>query len=236
MASGNGEHSGHRDRMRKKFIQFGFDGLEQHEALELLLFYAVPRKDTNPLAHKLIEEFGSFSAVLDAPIDLLEESGLSHNAAVYLKLFPEACRLYTEDKHNSEGRIVSSENVGAMLMNMFIGRNYETVILILTDAKFKRIFCGVISKGSVNACEIFMRKIVELAVMYNASYAIISHNHPSGLALPSGCDLSSTEKIHHSLQLVNTTLLDHIIVADNDYISLAQSGMCREIFGDDYEF
>lgn len=236
LTANNSDHTGHRDRLRKKFLQSGFDGLEPHEALELLLFYAIPRKDTNGIAHRLIEEFGSFSAVLDAPIDLLQECGISHNCALFLKLLPETNRLYLEDKHNNSDNIISSDNLGTLLLNKFIGRNYEAVVLMLLDAKFKQVFCGIINKGSVNACEIYMRKIVELSVMYNACYAVISHNHPSGIALPSGNDLTSTEKIYHSLKLVNTRLLDHIIVADNDYVSLAQSGICKEIFGDDYGF
>ena len=94
-------HKGHRDRMRKRFLLDDFDGFEQHEALELLLYYAVPRKDTNPIAHRLLEQFGSLSAVLDAPLNVLTQAGLTENAAVLLKMIPGMSRLYSDDKYNN---------------------------------------------------------------------------------------------------------------------------------------
>ena len=93
------EHSGHRERMRKKFIENGFDVFETHEALEMFLYYAIPRKDTNPLAHRLLDRYITVGGVCDAPIDeLMKEFGLSENAAALLKMLPEMARLYTESK------------------------------------------------------------------------------------------------------------------------------------------
>lgn len=222
-------HSGHRQRMKAKFLQTALDGFETHESLELLLYYAVPRKDTNPLAHKLLDHFGSLSAVLDASVDALKECGLSENAAVLLKLVPQLSRLYLDDKADS-GKIVNVGNVGNRLIHKFVGRDYEAVVLLLMDVKYKEVFCGVINKGSVNSCDLYIRKIIENSMIYNASYAVLAHNHPSGLALPSMADIESTVTVSKALSLVGVHLLDHIVVADDDYVSMHQSGLCKEAF------
>lgn len=222
-------HTGHRQRMRAKFLQSGLDGFEIHESLELLLYYAVPRKDTNPLAHKIIDNFGSLSAALDAPIDALRECGLSENAAILLKLIPQISRLYLDDKRD-DSKAVRLETIGDRLLHKFVGRDYEAVVLLLMDAKHKEVFCGVISKGSVNSCDLYIRKIIENIMIYNASYAVLAHNHPSGLALPSLADIESTKSVSSALSLVGVQLLDHIVVADDDYVSMLQSGLCNEAF------
>lgn len=222
-------HNGHRDRLRKKFLDNSFDGLETHEILELMLYYAIPRKDTNPIAHKLIDSFGSISAVFDAPIDKLKEQGISENCAIYLKLIPQICRMYMEDKHNNKDKIIDIEKVGEKLKDKFVGRDYEAVVLLLLDSKFKEVFCGVVSKGSVSACEIYVRKVIELAVLYNAKFAVLAHNHPSGLALPSNADIVTTKKVYQALRLIDVALIDHIIVADDDYVSLKESGFMEEM-------
>lgn len=224
------DHRGHRDRLRKKFIANGLDGFEDHESLELVLYYAIPRRDTNPLAHDLLDAFGSISAVLDAPMDTLINAGLSENAAVYIKLLPEFSRLYMDNKHNNSNKVITQENIGSTVLPKFIGRDYEAVMLLLLDAKQKELFCGVISKGTVNACEIYIRKIIQLALLYNARYAVLAHNHPSGVALPSTKDINSTKQVSDALKLVDISLIDHIIVADNDYVSLSQSGFNEELF------
>jgi len=225
---GDNPHSGHRDRLRKKFLNNGFDGMEKHEVLELMLYYAIPRKDTNPVAHQLIDSFGSISAVFDAPIDKLKEAGISENCAIYLKLIPEICRMYMDDKHNNKDKIIDIDNLGERVRHMFVGRDYEAVVLLLLDIKRKEVYCGVISKGSVSACEVYVRKIIELAVMYNAKFAVLSHNHPSGLALPSNDDIRTTARLYKALKLIDVALIDHIIVADDDYVSLKQSGLMDE--------
>ncbi len=225
-------HDFHRQRLKAKFLKNHLDEFEKHEALELLLFYAIPRKNTNPISHKLLDEFGSISAVIDAPMDALIKAGLSEHSALLLKLLPQFYRLYLDDKHNNEEKIISLDNVGDKLIKKFIGRDYEAVVLMLLDAKMKEIFCGVISKGSVNACELYVRKIIENSVLYNASYVILAHNHPSGIALPSKEDIVSTKRVAEALSLIGIKLLDHIVVADDDYVSISQSKILKSIFGE----
>lgn len=225
-------HGGHRERLRKKFLMSDIDSFEDHEILELALFYAIPRKNTNNIAHGLLNKFGSVSAVFDAPINTLKEvDGIGDNAALFIKLICSLTRLYHEKKYSPDKKCLSIEEINKLLVRKFIGRNEEAVAIVLLDAKGKILFDGIINKGSVNGVDLYVRKIIELITLYNASSLIIAHNHPSGIAVPSPNDLRSTEKIYDLLHTMSVSLLDHIIVADNDYISLRQT--FPEIFGDD---
>lgn len=231
MASSNGhEHSGHRQRLKKKFIENGFDVFEPHEALEMYLFYAIPRKDTNPLAHRLLDRYMNIGGVCDAPIDELEsEFGLSESAAVFLKMLPEMSRLYNESKM-SDDNVIDYENLGEKFKAKFIGRTSEAVALMLGDAKGKMIYFNIISKGSINSSDMPIRKIVDLALRHNAKTAFLAHNHPSGTALPSQNDLATTRVIRETLLSIGVDLIDHYIVTDEDFVSLRESGMAGNIF------
>ncbi len=223
-------HEGHRQRIKQKFMSDP-DGFAQHELLELLLFYAIPRRDTNEVAHRLMDAFGSFSAVCDAPLESLANvEGIGSNAALLIKMIPHYCRRYLDDKVDDSRKIVTTEDAGSILLSKYIGRINETVILMLMDSKGKLLFCGVVNEGTVNAADIYIRKVVELAMRYNASKAILAHNHPSGVALPSRDDLRSTVAVREALALVGVRLIDHIIVADLDYVSIADSNLGDEIF------
>lgn len=231
MASSNGhEHTGHRKRLKKKFIENGLDIFEPHEALEMYLFYAIPRKDTNPLAHRLLDRYLTIGGVCDAPIDELQrEFGLSESAAVFLKMLPEMSRLYTESKLSDE-YVIDYETLGDVFKTKFIGRTNEAVALMLGDAKGKMIYFDIISKGSINSSSMPIRKIVDLSLRHNAKTAFIAHNHPSGSALPSKADIDSTQMIFETLSTVSVELVDHFIVTDDDYVSLRQSGMAGSLF------
>lgn len=223
-------HSGHRARVRKKFLLNGIDSFETHEVLELLLFYAVPMKNTSELAHNLLDSFGSISAVLDAPVDALMNTGLTETQAVLLRLIPEISRLYIDDKHNNDSKIIDDETLPDKILRKFIGRENENVLLLLLDAKGKEVFCGIVSKGSLNDTSLPVRKIVDYSLRYNAKSVIIAHNHPSGVALPSREDMETTANLKSALDVIGVRLLDHYIVADNDCVSLAQSRIAPLLF------
>lgn len=230
MASSGTEHSGHRQRVRKKFIENGFDVFEPHEALEMFLFYAIPRKDTNPLAHRLLDRYLNIGGVCDAPIDeLMNEFGLSESAAAYIKMLPEMSRLYNESKM-SDDNIIDYENLGKLFQTKFIGRTSEAVALMLGDAKGKMIYFNIISKGSLNSSDMPIRKIVDLSLRHNAKTAFLAHNHPSGTALPSNSDLLTTRTLRETLLSVGVDLIDHFIITDDDYVSLRESGLAGNIF------
>lgn len=231
MGETKGLHDGHRDRVRDRFLTEGLDKFRDHQALELMLFYAVPRKDTNELAHLLLNRFKTFSGVLDAPVELLTECGLSKSAAVYIKLLPEICSRYFKDKYkNDSSNIITEENIGDHILHYFIGADEEQVVLMLLDPKGKLRYCDIISTGSISASEINIRKILNLAVKYNASGAVIAHNHPSGIPLPSQSDVKVTISIKQSLKAVGVVLLDHIIVSDMDYTCMSQMEDYMDIF------
>lgn len=225
-------HEGHRERIKEKFLKNGIDNFEPHEVLELLLYSAIPRKDTNVIAHNLLDHFGSISGIFDAPYEeLLKVDGIGQSAATLIKLVPPISRCYLDDKQQDKARIYNTETAGKMLQHKFIGRTNEVVVLLLLDSKSRQLFCGVVNEGCVNTVPIYVRKIVELAVRYNAASAILSHNHPSGNTMPSAGDITATKDVFHALETVNVHLSDHIIVIDGDYLSLADSGLLKNLFG-----
>ena len=217
-------HEGHRERIKKKYLLDGIDKFNDHEILELALYYAIPRKNTNEIAHALIDKFGTFSAVFDAPVNMLKQvPGMGESAALFIKLIPDLARAYIDGSMSTEGKLFTIKEACDKLALKFIGRKEETVALMLFDSKNKMLYNGIINKGTVNAVDLYARKIIELIVMYNASAGIIAHNHPSGVALPSAADLESTERLKSIFKSMGVNFIDHIIVADGDYVSLESS-------------
>jgi len=227
-------HSDHRKRVRNKFMKYGIDTFEPHEVLEFLLFWAIPRKDTNVLSHELINKFGSIASVFDAPYaSLVEMNGVGESVAIFLKLIPNIARIYEEEKFLIKSKIPTMEECCQKLVLKFIGRTEEAVALMLFDSKGKIVFEGIINKGSVNAVEIYSRRIVELVSSYFATSLILAHNHPSGIALPSKEDIRTTDKLAEILKSMNVKFLDHIIVADDDYVSMMQCKMSSAFGGEE---
>lgn len=220
-----GIHDGHRDNMRKRFLAAGLDAFADHEALELLLFYAIPRRDTNPIAHALINWYGSLSAVLDAPVeDLQRVAGIGENSAILLKLVPQLYHKACLADAAKETILNSAERAGAYLLHLFAGVSREILYQLCLDQKGKLLACKRLSEGSVSSAELNVRVMVENAILTHASGVILSHNHPSGIALPSQDDYNTTEQARIALNTVSVTLVDHIIVADGDFVSMADSG------------
>lgn len=218
-------HAGHRQRLKRQFLEAGMDGLSDVNCLELLLFYAIARRDTNPLAHALLERFGSLSAVFNAPPEQLQQvPGISEHAAVLLHAIPALGRRYFIDQTRQEKILNSTERCGAYLIPYFFGAREEQVYLLSLDAKCKVLDCRLLSRGSVNAAEISVRRIVETALAVNATSVVLAHNHTSGIALPSREDEATTRRLETALDAVGIQLVDHIIVPDNDFVSMADSG------------
>lgn len=217
-------HENHRARMKTRFREHGLDSFTDIQVLELLLFYVIGRKDTNPIAHALLHRFQSLSLVLDAPVEELEKvEGIGREAALFLKLIPAAAKYYMVDSAKQDTVVDTLYKCGKYLENFFIGSRVEKVYLLCLDAKCKVISCVEICEGSVNSASISVRKVVEKALAARATSVILAHNHPSGIALPSAEDLQTTKRIALGLQAVEIQLVDHIIVADGDHVSLASS-------------
>ena len=220
------EHDGHRVRLKRRFIKSGLDDFEPHNVLELILFYSVPRKDTNPLAHKLISKFGSLSAVLDAkPEDLMKVEGVTENTAVLLSMLPQIARKYLEDKTDVTNLVSDFNDIGVYLMPKFIGRTIETMMLASIDNKGKIVSCSIIAEGDSTRASVSKRKIMEEAIRVGATRVVLAHNHPMGFAVPSDEDIDMTEKVYVLLKSVGIELIDHMIFAQDDFVSLAASGI-----------
>lgn len=223
-----GLHDGHRDRLRQKYLKDGIYSLNDHEILELMLFYAIPRRDTNETAHRLINACGSLSAVFDAPIDQLTDNGMPENAAVMLKFIQDFYKVYIEDKYYNNSKTYGTEVLINKLINSFLGLNEERVVLGLFDASGKELFFGMISKGSFHSSELNARRVTELALKYKAQSAIIAHNHPSGVTYPSATDISTTVSLSNALKAIGVKLKDHYIVSSTSILSFSSDPSLSE--------
>lgn len=218
-------HDGHRERLKERFRSEGLDGFTEVQVLELLLFYCVPRKDTNEIAHALLEKFGTLAQVLDANLaDLEKVPGMGSSSALFLKLLSAAGRRYQISRTESASILRTIEQCGAYLQPRFFGRKHEAVFLLCMDAKCKVLACKQVGEGSVNSAGVPIRRIVETALSANATMVVLAHNHPSGLALPSADDIQTTKRLAVALDTVEITLIDHLVFSDDDYVSMAQSG------------
>ncbi len=221
-------HTGHRDRLRERFRLEGLDNFNELQVLELLLCYCIPRQDTNPIAHRLLDQFGTLYQVLEAPVEELEKvKGIGPNTALFLQLTTSLKRYYEVNRTKKDNILTSTGECGRFLVPRFDGRRNEMVFLLCLDAKCKVLSCELLGEGSVNSAGVPIRRIVETALRVNASTVVLAHNHPSGLALPSSDDIQTTHRVAAALDAVEIVLADHIIVADNDFVSLAQSGYYR---------
>lgn len=224
-------HAGHRQRMRRRFIEHGFEGFEPHEKLEMLLYYAVPRKDTNQLAHRLLDGCGTFAKVCDAPVDVLQKDyGLSEAAAVLLKMLPPLASAYVES--SLDAQYIDMHEAVRVLRPKFIGATAEKVAIALSDAKDHLISCDVITQGSLTATDMPIRKIVDLALRMNARFVYLAHNHPSELCAPSKPDLDATYKISETLHSVGVMLVDHIIFTSTEHFSIRSQKHLSRFFVD----
>lgn len=224
-------HEGHRERMRKRYLLDGADSFEDHELLELLLFYGIPRKNTNTEGHNLLEYFGTFSNIFEAPIDEIKKvEGIGENSAILIKLIPDIYRRIKKDKALPKPRIDSVETAGKFLIAHYTGILNENVTLICLDNKGNIKDISTISYGSVSQVAINSRVLLQTAIKFNAVSAIIAHNHPQSIELPSFEDIESTVKIKSILDEIDVSLLDHIIVSGENYLSMASSREYSYIF------
>ena len=218
-------HEGHRKRMKERFIKSGLDDFAPHNILELLLFYSIPRGDTNPVAHRLIDTFGSLSGVFDAtPEELAKVDGVGENSAILISMIPQIARKYLEDKADTANIVGGCSDIGAFLLPKFVGRTNEALMMVSIDNKNKIISCSVVAEGTVDSAKVSRRKIMQEAMKVKATRVILAHNHPCGVAVPSSEDVVMTKEIGRLFAQVGIELVDHIIVANDDYVSMAASG------------
>ncbi len=209
---------GHRERLKNRFLNQGLDGFEPHNALELMLFYTLPRRDTNGIAHDLIDRFGSFSGVLDADYEeLMTVNGVSSHTATFIKLLPDIFRYYQKDLDRSVHIFSGLDSIGRYFIDQFIGINREVVFLLLLDSNNRLISCSMIHDGSVTSAGVNIRKLISESISKDASSIAIAHNHPGGIPLPSPDDISFTEDLARALSIMQIELVDHFVIAQNKY-------------------
>ena len=220
-----GIHDGHRSRMKQEFLQGGLTHFSEPRALELLLFYSRMQGDVNPTAHALLDAFGSLAGVLDAdPQELMSVPGVGENTAVLLKLIPALAAKYLASRTSAETIIRNSGDLRDHFAPYFFGARNELSFLACFDSKLKLLGVRKISEGGPNETNIGPRQIATAALSYNASAVVLAHNHPSGLASPSDDDISTTRYLFQVLRGLGIVLYDHVILADDDMVSMRDSG------------
>lgn len=230
-----GVHSGHRLRVKERFLREGLNYFEQHQVLEMLLFFGVPMKDTNELAHRLLNTFGSLYKVMEVSFeDLRRVPGMTDNAAILICFSCQLSRRYWTDRCEMGVVITCSSDVGNFMKYQFIGERVESVYMISLDNRSKVLNCTCISEGNVNYADVSLRKILQLALQDNATQVVLIHNHPNGHAYPSSADVEMTKEMAKGLYLADIRLLDHIIVSEDDFISMADTKSLHSIFTSEY--
>lgn len=226
------EHQGHRERMKEKLLNIGLDKFGEHEIVELLLFFGIPCKDTNLIAHNLIKKFGSLAGVLDATIeDLFAVKGMTKNAAILLNLLPQLFREYKKSKFEKKKPIVNIDDILPLIDANLQQRDMESLYVICLNAK-QRI-TAVVETGVADLSSVLLspRAVIDIALRYKAVNLIIAHNHPSGVVQPSDSDIALTIELKHMLKSVDVDLVDHIIVSEDKAYSFFLSSEIRGVYG-----
>lgn len=209
---GDNLHGGHRNRLKQAFLRDGLEGMYPHNALELLLFFAIPRVDTNDVAHELISKFGSLVGVFDASYEELKSvKGVGDNAAMLIKLIPQMYAKYAESAYSGKS-FTDIKDIMIFFMTQFWGVNVEKLRLVCFDDRMKIRKNLIISSGGSSSVRIDVKAIVEAAIASGCSTCAIAHNHPLSDCRPSDEDISITRRLQRFLGELGITLVDHVVV------------------------
>ncbi len=223
------EHGGHRQRMRERYAKQGLDGFAPHEVLELLLFYAIPQKNVNPLAHRLIDRFGSVYGVLNAsPKQLQQVDGIGEYAATFLTLIQDAARQATRTRGADKVRLSTRQAAVDYCIQLLHGEKRELFYAICLDGQMETLSDVLIAKGSLSDVPAYPRIVLDAVLTHNAHAVLFCHNHPSGSVMPSAQDLDATRTLSGLLSEIEVVLIDHLIVADSRAVSMVRNGFIRQ--------
>ncbi len=223
-------HAGHRERVKNGVAEHGFQQLEDHKILELLLFYSIPREDTNELAHRLLNEFGSISGVLGAELnELLNVDGVGKNTALLISCIGELGSRAAREQYAGKKRFTSYEEMAAFAKSLYVNETTEIVYLLCFDSakRLKRI--SVLSEGGETAATVDKTKIARIVVQNNCQYNVLVHNHPTTDASPSAADIDASRAVAVMLRSLGFSLADHLIVGENgDVFSMFRDPQCKK--------
>ncbi len=224
-------HKDHRQRVRARYLKEGITSMEDHNIIELLLFFGIPYKDTNGIAHSLVEKFGDLNGVLEAPVEeLMKIDGIGENAATLISLIHDISLIYDTRKKQKEFEKDESRSLMDSIKLKFADERKEKVYIFCVDAQGKMQRCVKICDGSPDTAVVDTRVIVETVVRFDAKNVILVHNHPNGFAVPSLADVRVTRELNLVLNAIGVNLADHVIVADDDAFSMAQNAKYKELF------
>ena len=224
-------HKGHRENVRRRYLVGGLEVFAPHEILELLLYYAIPRKDTNPLAHRLIDTYGSLPRVMSAsPQELQSVEGVGERTAIFLSLIFQIGRwIRLEEMRDSGTHFSSIEEIAAYLTELFAGQEHETVYELCFNRRGDLIMCYNMTNGSVVSVSTDIATLVKNALVCRAAYVVLSHNHPGGDSHPSEEDYDATLRLQDAFASMSIKLWDHIIIGEDGYSSLRESQLLRDM-------
>jgi DNA repair protein RadC len=216
----------HRQRLKQKFAESGIDAFHDYEVLELLLSYAIPRKDVKPLAKRLLHKFGSLKGIVDAEVSSLEKiEGVSVHTAILIKLIKEMGTLYLKEKARDKPQITCTTELLNYCKTYMGGLKDEQFCVIYLDAQNKMTDIETIQEGIVNQAVVYPRKVLENALKQKASAIIMVHNHPSGHVKPSDADIRLTKTIQETARILDIIVHDHIIIGENRFFSFREEGL-----------
>lgn len=214
-------HEGHRARMREDFRVRGFSGWQDHQVLEYLLQWCKPRVDTNETAHDLINACGGFANVFKA--DKKQLTGVykvGENTAEYIHMLGEFLHYYNSVRFNTNRYVLDIDSVMEYMLDLFDGAEREYCYMICLNKRREVLHCTNICEGGFDSMDIDVSKIIHMAVKSDASYIVLAHNHPSGIAKPSDSDIVTTRTISNVLSPAGIKVWDHIIVAGGKCVSI----------------
>ena len=214
-------HAGHRERLRSRLRSEGLSSFSEHEVLELLLTYAIPRQDVNPLAHELISCFGRLSNVLDADeSELMRVKGMGANAALLLTMMPQLVRYYQMNALGERPVITNVAQAKDYCAPLFVGAHEEHLYMVCLNQKGTVLHLSFLQTGTIDEVPLYPRTVVETALRHDAHSVILAHNHPGGAAQPSQADVEVTKQISLALQMIGINTLDHLVFAGTESYSM----------------
>ncbi len=222
-------HENHRERMRARVRENSLDSLSDHEVLEYLLYPFIPRKDTNGIAHALISKFGSLAAVMDSDANALTAvKGMTANAALYLSSLSSLSRRYNSSKIGIKPKMETRGQILEYLMSFMSTLEDERIYAICVDSAGRLKERCELGRGGSDDCKLRVKELVMLCQNSQTKYVYLAHNHPSGIARPSTEDVDFTKWAVSALEIMDVLLIDHIIIAKNDYYSFLHDGKLDE--------